>query len=112
MTGRELKRSARKPWQPIAALLGISFTMPSTAASSSTSATPLGTATTVGPPTSQPSGTSTIVAAAPFDMSTTGSGNSRQASAGSNQSSSPIVIPPGVSGSPAMSSRTSGNSHH
>lgn len=118
MTGKELRRSARKPWQPIAALLGISFTMPSSAASSS--ATPLGTAGPTGSPAPQTSSTSgnpsSIGSATPFDMSTTGGGASssnRQPSTISNQSATPIVAPC-ISGALPMSSRSSGSgsSHH
>lgn len=103
MTGKELRRSARKPWQPIAALLGISFTMPSTAASAS--AAPLLTGR---PPTPQPlsGGTSSSI---PFDMSTTGGGGSNR------QLSNQSPAPPHIGGTSTMSSRTSGGSgsgHH
>lgn len=117
MTGKELRRSARKPWQPIAALLGISFAMPVAAASSL--ATPLGSTGTTGSPAPQTGSTSgnssSIGPATPFDMSTGGSagGSNRQPSAMSNQSAAPIVAPC-ISGALSMSSRTSGggNSHH
>lgn len=114
MTGRELRRSARKPWQPIAALLGISFTMPSTA-TSSTSSAPTGTTATASLQNSQSgSANPSISGGTPFDMSTGGNSGvsgSRQSSAGSNQSSAAIAVSPCASGTPTMSSSRS-NSHH
>jgi len=117
MTGKELRRSARKPWQPIAALLGISFTMPSaTTASSGAQA-----GSTTRPQTPQQPGVSgtpsSLGTTTPFDMSTTSGGGSsnRQPSSAMqmNQSSVAIVAPSHISGAPAMSSRSSGSgSHH
>jgi len=91
MTGKELRRSARKPWFPIAALLGISFTMPSS------STAPLIQIPTTGLHTTQQSSV-----ALPYDMSTNNScaGNSNK-----QLLSQPATI--------IVSSRNSGNiSHH
>lgn len=109
MTGKELRRSSRKPWQPIAALLGISFAMPSNPATSSSSSAPTGTAAMAGSLNPQ-SAVGTPSVGTPFDMSTTGNSN-RQPSAGSNQSSATIAVSPCASGTPSMSSSRS-SSHH
>lgn len=103
MTGKELRRSARKPWKPIAALRGISFAMPPII-------TDKPIVVTFGPKSQQPGILSSGEVGSPFDMST--SNSNKKSPSQFNQSSA--VPPLHTSGTPVISSRSSNytSNHH
>jgi len=113
MTGKELRRSARKPWKPMAALLGISFAMPPNN-TTTLSVAPQATVMSVVQNAQQPGISGTPLSAevgTPFDMSTSSSNRKSPSAMQFNQSS---AVPLHNSGAPVISSRSgnSTSSHH